>query len=147
MLDIAGNRPAEIFGYSISDLSDEAQDYRKRRWCRFLDDDCKKNSSLIDYPFGVCSVRHGDGVRAVCPYRFEEQEPLSGVPKVFKRIAEEYFGDLNNLVTFREVRLPNVGNIDYVLVRHKPLKPEVEISSQWNSNLTLQPVRGIWSVE
>ncbi len=37
-----------------------------------------------------------------------------------------YFGQLANLVVFSEVKLPNVGTIDFVLVRHKPMRAEVE---------------------
>jgi len=37
-----------------------------------------------------------------------------------------YFGNFNNIIPFPEVKLPNVGTIDYVLVRHKPMKAEVD---------------------
>lgn len=49
-----------------------------------------------------------------------------GVSRVMADITEHYFGDFNNLMIFPEVGLPNVGSIDYVLVRHKPMRPEVE---------------------
>jgi len=62
----------------------------------------------------------------ICPHRFEEQGSIKGVSRVLEDIALHYFGDFNNTVVFSEVRLPNVGSIDYVLVRHKPMKPEVE---------------------
>lgn len=138
MLEVTGNRPAEIFGYSILDDSDVAQDIRNRRWCPFIDRSCTKRSSLIDFAFGVCTVKHGDGLRTICPHRFEEQGTLDGVPKVFEEIAKHYFGDLNNLVTFSEVRLPKVGSIDFVIVKHKPLKPEVEdfVSVEFQSDST-----------
>ena len=41
-------------------------------------------------------------------------------------VANHYFGDTNNIVVFPEVRLPNVGSIDYVIVKHRPMRPEVE---------------------
>jgi hypothetical protein len=121
-----GNRPAEVFGYSIRDKSDEAQNIRERYWCPFVDKVCNKESRLINYPFGVCSVEHRGEFNAICPRRFEERGSLAGVSRVLEDIALHYFGDLNNIIPFSEVGLPKVGSIDYVLVRHKPMKAEVE---------------------
>ena len=121
-----GNRPAEIFGYPIHNQTAEAQDIRKRHWCRFMSKTCDKKSNLIDYPFGVCSVERGGQFYTTCPHRFEEPDTLEGIPRVLEDIALHYFGDFNNIIPFSEVKLPNVGTIDYVLVRHKPMKAEVE---------------------
>lgn len=138
MAENAGSRPAEVFGYPICNQSKEAQDARERHWCPFLDRRCDKKSRLIDFPFGVCSAEHNGGVRAICPHRFEEQGSVDGVSRVLEDIALHYFGDFNNTVIFPEVRLPNVGNIDYMLVRHKPMKPEVEdfVSIEFQSDST-----------
>ena len=87
---------------------------------------CDKKSRLIDFPFGVCSVEYGGEVRAICPRRFEERVANSGVSRVLEDVARHYFGNTDNIVVFPEVRLPNVGNIDYVIVRHKPMQPEVD---------------------
>lgn len=121
-----GNRPAEIFGYPIGSRSEQAQKDRARYWCPFLNRRCSKTSRLIDFPFGVCSIEHNGQVKIVCPLRFEEQGKIEGISKVLENIALHYFGDLSNIIVFSEVRLPNVGSIDYVLVRHKPMKPQVE---------------------
>ena len=121
-----GNRPAEIFGYPIGNRSAEAQDIREKHWCPFVNRPCDKKSRLIDYPFGVCSAEHNGEIHTICPRRFEEQGTIEGVSRVLEDVALHYFGDFNNTIAFPEVRLPNVGNIDYVLVRHKPMKPEVE---------------------
>ena len=121
-----GNRPAEIFGYPIGNRSAEAQDVRARHWCPFVNRRCNKKSRLIDYPFGVCSADYSGEIHTICPRRFEEQGTIEGVSRVLEDIALHYFGDFNNTVVFSEVRLPNVGSIDYVLVRHKPMKPELE---------------------
>lgn len=126
MTENTGNRPAEIFGYPIWNRSEEAQAARERHRCPFLDRRCNKKSRLIDFPFGVCSVEHRGKVHTICPRRFEEQGTIKGVSKVLEDIALHYFGDFNNTIVFSEVRLPNVGNIDYVLVRHKPMKPKVD---------------------
>lgn len=138
MAENAGNRPAEIFGYPIWNRSREAQDVRKRHWCPFLDRRCDKKSRLIDFPFGVCSAEHSGGIHTICPHRFEEQGSIEGVSRVLEDIALHYFGDFNNIIVFSEAGLPNVGSIDYVLVRHKPMKPEVEdfVSVEFQSDST-----------
>ncbi len=63
---------------------------------------------------------------AVCPQRFEELDPTTGSARVLGDIARHYFGSTDNVLAFPEVKLPNIGSIDYVLVRHKPLRAEVE---------------------
>ncbi|GAB4429318.1 MAG: hypothetical protein Fur0044_27020 [Anaerolineae bacterium] len=45
---------------------------------------------------------------------------------VLEDIALHYFGDLDNLISFPEVKLPGVGKLDYVLIRHKPMKVEID---------------------
>ena len=138
MTESPGNRPAEIFGYPVWDQSPEARKARRRHWCPFQDRTCNKKSRLIDFPFGVCSAKHGDGLRAICPHRFDEPGSIEGVSRVLEDIALHYFGDLDNVVAFSEVRLPNVGNIDHVLVRHKPMKPEVDdfVSVEYQADST-----------
>ncbi|MBN2007069.1 MAG: hypothetical protein JXA21_27205 [Anaerolineae bacterium] len=121
-----GNRPAEIFGYPIENQSEEAQAARESHWCPFLNHRCDKKSRLLDFPFGVCSVERGGEIYAICPHRFEEPGAIAGVSRVMADIIEHYFGDFNNLMIFPEVGRPNVGSIDYVLARHKPMYPEVE---------------------
>lgn len=120
-----GNRPAEIFGYPLDNNSPQAQDARKKHWCPFTDTRCAKKSRLLDYPFGVCSVEiHGE-ICTICPRRFEERGTFEGVSKVLQDVAQHYFGDLNNTIVFPEIRLPNIGSIDYVLVKHKPMKAQI----------------------
>ena len=116
----AGSRPAEIFGYALGDQSEAAQSARQRHWCPFVDRVCKKRSRLIDYPFGVCTAEYHGSLNAVCPRRFEEAGE-AGVARVLGDIAVHYFADLNNVVPFGEVKLPRVGTIDYVLIKHTPM--------------------------
>ena len=115
MTNNSGNRPAEIFGYPIRNRSRAAEDARRRHHCPFMEKQCDKKSRLIDFPFGVCSVEYGGEVRAICPRRFEERGPNGNVSRVLEDVALHYFGSTNNTVAFPEVRLPNVGNIDYVI--------------------------------
>lgn len=121
----SGSYPAEVFGYPVSNRSAEAEDIRRRHWCPFIDRRCGKQSRLLEYPFGVCSVQHHGEVCAICPCRSEERGALRNTPIVLERIARHYFGDVNNVVAFSEVGLPHIGTIDYVLVQHPPMQPEV----------------------
>jgi len=121
-----GNRLAEVFGYPVHNRTSQAQTMRDRHWCPFVDEMCIKRSRLLSYPFGVCSVEHHGVIETTCPRRFEERGATEGIPRVLEDIARHYFGDFNNVIPFAEVRLPHVGTIDYVLIRHKPLKAEVD---------------------
>ena len=75
----AGNRPAEIFGYSIGNRSKEAQDVRERHWCPFVNRRCNKKSRLIDFPFGVCSVEYSGEIHTICPRLVGDRQRLSQV--------------------------------------------------------------------
>ncbi len=120
-----GSYLAEVFGFPITNRSDEAEKARQRHWCPFTNSRCAKQSRLLDFPFGVCSVSYHGHVCAVCPRRFEQRGSLPDTSKVLEDLARHYFGDINNVVAFPEVGLPRIGTIDYVLVQHAPLHPEV----------------------
>ncbi len=123
--------PLEWFGFSLDNTSEEAQISRNNRLCPFMQEvegqtstPCVKRSRLLpDHPFGVCSVEYPPyGIMALCPYRFLEEG------RVFRNIAEHYFGDLHNLVLFSEVSFPSsrhLGRFDYVIVQHAPLSRRV----------------------
>jgi hypothetical protein len=99
----SGSYPAEVFGYPVSNRSAQAEDVRRRQWCPFTDRRCSKQSRLLNYPFGVCSVQHHGEICAICPCRFEERGSLRNTPKVLEQIALHYFGGVNNIVAFSEV--------------------------------------------
>ena len=122
----SGSRPAEIFGYPVRDRSDAAEDARRQHQCPFVGRLCDKKSRLINFPFGVCSVEYRGGIRAICPHRFEERGSTEGVSLVLENIALHYFGNTDNTVVFPEVRLPDVGVIDYGITRHKAMQSEVD---------------------
>ena len=126
MTESDGNRPAEIFGYPLANQSVEAQRVRQQHLCPFGSVPCNKKSRLLDVPFGVCSVQARAGMQVICPRRFDEVGSLAGVPRVLEDVATHYFGDTNNIVVFAETRLPNVGNIDFVIVKHRAMRPEID---------------------
>jgi hypothetical protein len=111
--------PAEIFGYPFKAVSVLPKRGRKRYWCPFADDKCNKQSRLIKYPMGVCSVRYGDNTVALCPRRFLQNNI------VFKDIADHHFTTRNDLVVFSEIGLSQTGTFDYVMVKHKPFSSDI----------------------
>ncbi len=112
--------PSEMFGFYWQDISKEALNSRKEHWCPFHGSRCFKKSRLLDYPFGVCTA-HTDGIEiALCPRRFMENNI------VFRDIANRNFGSCDNILVFPEVGLPGIGNFDFVMVKHKPMSPEIE---------------------
>lgn len=114
-------RPVEIFGHPIDDSSDLAQRDKRLHWCPFTNQECVKRSRLLDFPMGVCSVSiEGSSEIAICPQRFR----VTGGP--LWDIALAHFGSLENLVLLTEARLGNVGSLDFVIVRHRPLSFDVE---------------------
>ena len=148
MTNRSGNRPAEIFGFPVRNRSAAARNARRQYRCPFREQPCDKKSRLIDFPFGVCSIESGGEIRAICPRRFEERGATQGVSRVLEDIARHYFGNTDNTVVFPEVKLPNVGNIDYVIVRHKPMQYEVDdfVTVEFQSDSTTgtgELVRGI----
>lgn len=119
------HRLAEWFGFPLDDTSDKAVAFRESHRCPFTPDGspCIKRTRLLDHPFGVCSVEYAPhGVLALCPNRFLEGH------KVFRDIAQDYFGTVDNLLLFSEVHIPraaHLGRFDYVLARHAPLSSKI----------------------
>lgn len=115
--------PAEVFGHPIDIHSAEAHRDRERYWCPFTQQECDKESRLIDYPMGVCSVRYDQDVIALSPRRFLQDNT------VFYDIADHHFNDRNNLLLFDEISVPGAGHLgrfDFVMVKHRPLSSEIE---------------------
>ena len=112
--------PSEIFGFPFYNNSPEAAQTRANYLCPFVDKKCYKQSRLIDFPFGVCSVHINDDDIAVCPRRFLDQN------KIFREIALHHFGSINNILIFSEVHLSKIGSFDFVMLKHVPMSLEIE---------------------
>ena len=112
--------PSEIFGHPYFNRSEEAEKARENHWCPFVDQECYKQSRLVEIPFGVCSAHiNGEDV-AVCPRRFLDKNTIFG------DIALHHFGSVNDILVFSEVRLPKTGSFDFVMLKHAPLSIEIE---------------------
>lgn len=116
-LDIPLHPLAEVFGFPITDNSQEAQEARQRRLCCYNNHvpQCTKDSK--SRPLGVCSVYHGDHVAITCPVRFRQDW-------IVVQDASKFFFPEGSRWTFlTEVRLKDAdgesaGNIDVVLVSY-----------------------------
>jgi len=120
MLNRSAHHPIEIFGYSIDNKNAEAQRIRAKYWCPFMNKTCDKQSRTISFPMGVCSVLHMGNRIAICPNRFLQSN------NVFADVCNEFWGSTNDVLLFKEVGLTNVGNFDFVLVKHKPISSKVD---------------------
>ena len=112
--------PSEIFGCYFQNVMPEAEDMRRKFWCPFHESQCYKQSRLIDFPFGVCFAQVDGQEIALCPRRFLEKN------KVFQTIAISQFGTSEDVLVFSEVGLPGIGNFDFVMVKHKPFRAQVD---------------------
>lgn len=113
------NQPlAEVFGFPISNMSDDADRHRQHRLCPFGNavPNCTKTS--IENPLGVCSVFSADGeVVITCPVRFQEGW------RIASDAAEFFFPPGAAWTSLTEVRLKDsvgksAGNIDVVLLSY-----------------------------
>ena len=114
------NNPNEIFTYPLDNASNLANTAVNNYSCRFTGKMCNKQSRLINYPMGVCSVNHSGKKPIICPSRFLEDNII------FANICKSAFGSTDNILLFKEVRLKDVGTFDFVLVKHKPISSQVE---------------------
>lgn len=113
------HRPAEIFGHSTENDTDEKESDIKEQRCPFIDKRCQKVSQheLMegrDLQFGVCSAhhsgRHHDGTvpYIMCPKRIEQ----NGI--MFKDAAR-VLNDSNNFEVLDEITY-EVGDFDFFVV-------------------------------
>jgi hypothetical protein len=114
------NNINEIFGHPLDSKEKNALSDFTDYSCRFINRKCDKESRLITYPMGVCSVNSNDNKPIICPHRFLQDN------LVFINASNQAFGDTNNVLLFSEIHIKNVGSFDFVLVKHKPLSSDIE---------------------
>ena len=112
-------RIAEVFGYPVKMV----EWIRKNEGrCPFTKQNCTKQSRLLETPLGICSVQVGQDFIVICPERLLDGEQ----PYFLKDLTAEVFGEMENVIAFSEVPVKGVGTFDFVVVKHKPLRPDVE---------------------
>ena len=116
------NHPlAEVFGFPVNNLTDDADRHRQDRLCPFGNavPNCTKNS--IENPLGVCSVfGTGGEVVITCPVRFQQGW------RIASDAASFFFPPNTAWTSLTEVRLKDsagksAGNIDVVLLSYDAL--------------------------
>jgi len=105
---------AEVFGYPIDNISDEANRVRKHALCPYgnVVPNCTKDKA--NDPLGVCSVYDKENVVITCPIRFRERWIVA------EDAADFFFPKHTKWTTLTEVRLKDkhgksAGNIDVVV--------------------------------
>ncbi|RYU94276.1 NotI family restriction endonuclease [Emticicia agri] len=118
----------EVFGFPIDNESDRAMRYRDNKLCPFnnIVSNCTKNS--IEFPLGVCSLKHKGKQVIICPIRFREDWII------ISNAANFIFGDKATWTHVGEVKLKDkhgksAGNIDYVLVSYDEKGQVVDFGS------------------
>lgn len=114
--------PAEIFGYPVENKSKEAEQIRRNYLCPFNNNNrCSKQSRLLAYPLGICSVWWPNNKPiAICPKRLLQDKTI------FIKTANHVFGGINNVLLFSEVKLKGIGTFDFVLLKHKSISSEID---------------------
>ena len=108
------NPLAEVFGYPVDNMTQDANNHRRGRLCPFHNSsgiNCTKSSATD--PIGVCTVFDRSKVVATCPVRFREDFQIVSD-------AADFFFPNANYVALTEARLKDkhqksAGNIDIVI--------------------------------
>ncbi len=108
---------AEVFGYPITNFSDEAVRFRSKKLCPFNNKvpSCTKDKATA--PLGVCSIYHNSNTVITCPVRFRESWLVTDGASQF------FFPDGTSWTSIMEVSLNDrqgkiAGHIDIVLVAY-----------------------------
>ena len=124
MTTISSQPLAEVFGFRVDDLSDEATRYRRLKLCPFHNKAPNCTKDKANDPLGVCSIHHlpsGHGaekqVVITCPTRFRQNWSIAEDAAAF------FFPNGNRWTSLQEVKLEDkngasAGNIDFVLVAY-----------------------------
>ena len=128
----------EIFGYAPDDMSTACRSLWTLGACPFTEAPCVKTNHDKTVVYGVCSVTTKYGDCVVCPNRL-----YADGKAVLKRVAKDAFGSLPfysyqefvrrrdvaepcvvalGINSGNEVRVPQLGSMDWVLARIEELK-------------------------
>ncbi|MDA8173245.1 MAG: NotI family restriction endonuclease [Nitrospiraceae bacterium] len=108
---------AEVFGFPITNQSDEAQRHRHGKLCPFHNRVPSCTKDKVKNPLGVCSILNNNGLAITCPIRFTERN------LIVSDAAGFFFPEDSSWTFLPEVKLKDrhgksAGNIDFVLVSY-----------------------------
>jgi hypothetical protein len=108
---------AEVFGFPTTNLSPEAERYRKNKLCPYNNKVPSCTKDKAENPLGVCSVYAGNDIAITCPIRFRQDWLIAEDAAAF------FFPEGTSWTSLTEIRLndqhgQSAGNIDVVLVAY-----------------------------
>lgn len=106
---------AEVFGFSVNNLSPKAERYRRNRLCPFNNKVPSCTKDKANDPLGVCSIFDGDDPVITCPIRFREDWVIAEDASAFFFAAQTRWTSLTE-VPLNDKLGRRAGNIDLVLV-------------------------------
>jgi hypothetical protein len=122
------NPLAEVFGFPIDNLTNEANRYRKNKLCPYNNKVPSCTKDKANDPLGVCSVFDKEEVAITCPVRFRENWLVA------EDAANFFFPPDTRWTSLTEVRLndasrQSAGNIDIVLVSYNDRGKVIDFGS------------------
>lgn len=108
---------AEVFGFPVTNFTEEAKRFRRNKLCPFNNKVPSCTKDKAKNPLGVCSIFNDREPIITCPIRFREKW------FIVEQAAEFFFGKGTSWTSIAEVRLTDkngksAGNIDMVLVAY-----------------------------
>lgn len=102
------HKPSEFFGFPPENKDKIALETQKKFWCPFLNKLCTKQTRLLKYPLGACSVWHMGEPYIICPSRFYFNEFC-----LIKHVGQEIL-KTEKVEIINEVKLKGFGTLDWV---------------------------------
>lgn len=108
---------AEVFGFPISNFSDDAKRHRQLRLCPYNNKVPSCTKDKANDPLGVCTIFDHSEFAITCPIRFRQNWIIA------ENAANFFFPPKSKWTSLTEVRLndkngKSAGNIDLVLVSY-----------------------------
>ncbi len=111
------NPLAEVFGYPVDNMSQDAINHRQTGLCPYHNSSgpkCTKNSATD--PLGVCTIFEGDHLAITCPVRLRQDY------RILADAIDFFFPGASSPLPLTEVRLKDkngksAGNIDIVIAK------------------------------
>ncbi len=137
---------SEIFGRSVNDTTEAANDIRSRKHCPFRETPCTKTKKSD--PLGVCTLSDGREAAAICPVRF-----LEGTA-IFTSAARIAFGQGAQFAVFPEIKIlkttpaldkkdSKIGKVDFLLGQVEGNKvtdfAALEVQAAYFSGFSIRP--------
>ena len=119
-----GNPLAEVFGFPISNTSEQAERYRRGKLCPYNNKVPSCTKDKVENPLGVCSIRDSNGIAITCPVRFREDWDIVSESAKFFFPADTTFVAVSG-IKIDDKYGKSAGNIDIVLIAYDKVSEEI----------------------